>query len=442
MSDELKPCEECETDECPGPGDFMQDYVTRREFLKVGTGSLLGLLLTQWLHQSWAQNAAPAPAKKAKSVILLWMNGGPTQLDTWDPKPGTRNGGPVKAVRTRASDVQISEYMPQMAEHTDKIAIVRSVVSQEGDHGRAQYLMHTGYRPSEAVAYPNFGSIVVKEFAEQDLELPQFVRVRGPNVSAGFLGTAYNPLVVTDPRNPIQNLSYPQGVDRDRFELRMKFLDHFEDKLLKSTQAGVVKQHGMTYDKAVKLMHSPKLKVFDVTQEPMSVRQAYGVNPFGEGALMARRLVENGVKFVEVSQDGWDTHGNNFAQVRNLCNTLDPAFATLLKDLKERNLLDSTLVIWMGEFGRTPNINRNDGRDHFTQGWSVAVAGGGIKGGQVIGATNEDGTKVVDRPVSPADLFTSYAHALGLSPAKQNMTPEGRPIRITDKGTPIKELFV
>ena len=427
---------------CPGPVDAFT-RPDRRGLIKVGLGGALSMMFAQWLdpRTAMAQAQSGAPPKQAKACILLWMNGGPSHLDTWDPKPGAVTGGPFKAINTRAKDIQICEHMPQVADVADKIAIIRSMSSKEGNHQRAQYLMHTGYTPNPTVTHPSLGAWVTEELADPKFDLPSFVSISGPSYGAGFLGVQYGPFVIQTPGQLPQNVGYAQNVNAGRFDLRQDALHLLESDFAKQTGDVKVAGRDAVYGKAVKMMRSPNLKAFDLSDEPDAVKAAYGDTNFGRGCLMARRLVESGVKFVEVVLDGWDTHQDNFNRVTKQMTTYDPAMSTLIKDLSARNLLDSTLVIWMGEFGRTPKINANEGRDHFPGAWSAVLAGGGVRGGQVYGATNEDGTKVVDRQRPVADLFATYATLLGMNLDKSFMTPIGRPISITEKGTPIKEIL-
>jgi uncharacterized protein (DUF1501 family) len=424
---------------CPGPVDLWTTAVDRREFFKVGMGGLLSLLLAQWLDPRVAFAQARPP--RAKACILLWMNGGPSQLDTFDPKPGSTNGGLFKAISTRANGVQICEHLPQLADQAQHLAIVRSMTSKEGNHQRAQYLMHTGYSPNPTVQHPSFGAWVNEELGAAGADLPNFVSISGPSIGAGFLGVQYGPFVVQKPGQPLQNIAYPLNVNAGRFEERQEALNALEDDFARETGDVKVKGRQAVYAKAIRMMRSPKLKAFDLTEEPDAVKAAYGDTDFGRGCLIARRLVESGVKFVEVVQDGWDTHQDNFTRNTKLLGAVDPAMATLLKELDERHLLDSTLILWMGEFGRTPKINPNEGRDHYPQAWSAALAGGGVRGGIAYGQTDADGVKIVDKPVLVPDFFATVATLLGLDPSKSFMTPIGRPIAITEKGHPIPDLI-
>jgi hypothetical protein len=409
----------------------------RRALLAGGLGGLLSLAIPRW--QAWA--AAESARQQGKSCILLWMNGGPSHIDTFDPKPGTKVGGPSKTVATKIPDVKISEYMPQLAEQADRLAIIRSMTSKEGNHDRGQYLMHTGYPPSATLKHPSLGAWVSHELGDPKFELPNFVSIRGPSISAGFMGAEYNPFAVLQPNEGVRNLPLAKDVDQPRFTSRLEALSILQDNFHAESGSTSVGVHDTVYQKAVRLMRSPLVKAFDISTEPGSVVKAYGDDDFGRGCLMARRLIESGVKFVEVTLDGWDTHVDNFTGVKNLLGHLDPAMATLLKELAERDRLDNTLVIWMGEFGRSPKVNQAEGRDHHPGAWSAVLAGGGVRGGQVYGATDDEGAKVATDPVTVPNYFATLARLLGIDPARELMSPVGRPIAISDAGRPIERLI-
>lgn len=443
--DELEDMQEeqlrAELGRCPGPIDLWSHEVSRRGFLKVGTGGLLSLLMAQFIDPRTAFAQTTAKNGKSKSCILLWMNGGPSHLDTFDPKPGTTNGGPFKAIKTRVPEIEICEHLPNLAEVTDKMAIIRGMTSKEGNHQRAQYLMHTGYVPNPTITHPSMGAWVSEEMGNPAADIPNFVSISGPSIGAGFLGVQYGPFVVQDPNAPPQNITYGPNVNVGRFQTRQSALDMLEAQFAAETGDIKVKGRRDVYNKAIKMMHSSRLKAFDISEEPEAVKAAYGDTNFGRGCLMARRLVESGVKFVEVVLDGWDTHNDNFGRTTKLMGTFDPAMATLIKELSDRKMFDDTLVIWMGEFGRTPRINGNEGRDHFPNAWNAVLAGGGVRGGQVWGQTNETGDKVVDKSVLVPDFFATVAKSLGMAPDKTKMTPVGRPISVTEKGTPVAGLL-
>lgn len=426
---------------CPGPVDLWSQSIDRRGFLQVGMGGLLSMLFSQWLDPRTAA-AQNRPAPKAKNCILLWMNGGPSHIDTWDPKPGAATGGTFKPIQTRIPGVQISEHLPFLADQADKLTIIRSMTSKEGNHQRAQYLMHTGYSPNPTVVHPSMGGWVSEQFGDPKGDLPSFVSISGPSIGAGFLGVQNGPFVVQNPDQPPQNIAYARNVDANRFGQRQTALEMMESDFAAQTGGdGLVKGRQAVYSKAVRMMHSPRLKAFDIAEEPEAVKAAYGTSNFGKGCLMARRLVESGVKFVEVVLDGWDTHQDNFNRVAKLAGTFDSAMGTLIKDLHERHLLDSTLVIWMGEFGRTPRINGNEGRDHYPSAWSAVLSGGGSRNGMAYGQTDAEGTKPVDKALLVPDFFATVASLLGLDPTRSVMTPVGRPIAVTDKGKPVSELI-
>jgi hypothetical protein len=305
------------------------------------------------------------------------------------------------------------------------------------------YQMHTGYLPVGGIKHPNLGSIVAAEIGPKDFDLPSFVSVgnRTAPVGSGFLGMSVAPFGVADPTRMPSNVELPAGVSTGRYDRRLELLDSLEEDFAEAGGKLRVNEHKDLVSSAAQMVRSPRLKAFDVTQEKDEVRERYGKTAFGQGCLLARRLVEVGVTFIEVEVGNWDTHQDNFEKVKELADVVDPAFAALVADLRERGMLERTLVIWMGEFGRTPKINARGGRDHYPRAFNLAVAGGGVKGGQVIGSTSPDGTDVANRPVTVGDLFTSYCHALKINPHKENVASEGRPVRIVDKGEVVKELF-
>ena len=415
---------------------------SRRDFFKMSSAGLSFAGLSGWLNVLATQ--AAASKVKTKSCILLWMDGGPTHKDTFDLKPGTKDAGEFKPINTSVSGIQISEHFPKLAQLMQHGALVRSMSTGEGAHGRAKYYLHTGYKEGVGgLVYPALGSIVSKELGRSDTPLPNYVSVGNRSYGSGFLGAKHQPLVVTDPLKGVENLKPLVG--GQQFENRVGLLEQMEAAFGREYNAVSGTDHRTTYQRAVTLMNSAGSKAFDISLEPANSRAAYGTGKFAEGCLMARRLVEVGVPFVEVTLGGWDTHNSNWDRVKNLSGQVDPAMSQLILDLKERGLLDSTLVIWMGEFGRTPKINSRPpkpGRDHYPRAWSLAMFGGGIKGGQVIGKTDAEGATVVDRPVSTLDFMSTVCKILGIDYTKQNQTPIGRPVRIVDKGAnPVTQLF-
>src|SRR5262245_55013694 len=384
--------------------------VSRRGFLRVAGGATVaGLGITDRLAAR-----AEELKKKDRAVILLWMAGGPSQFETLDPKPGAPTQGPTGAIATTVPGVQIAEHMPRMAGVMKDLALVRSMTSREGNHGRATYLLHTGYAPSGGIVHPGFGSLVAQQLGAADFDLPHFVSISGQTAGSSFLGVRYAPFVVTDPNQPPDNLVPP--VAPDRLNRRLELMKDLEVPLARTGAAPMVREHQAIYDQTSRMALSPRAKAFNLAREPERVRARYGRSAFGQGCLMARRLVEAGVTFVEVQSSGWDTHSNELPALKKLIPPVDQGTAALVEDLKARGLLERTLVIWMGEFGRTPRVNLTAGRDHYPQAFNVALAGAGVRGGHVVGATDKEGVEVVNRPVSVPDLFCTFCKALGIDP--------------------------
>ena len=395
----------------------------------LGAGGFMGALLSRYARADQA-----APQTKAKAMILLWMNGGPSHLESWDPKPGHANGGPTKVIKTSLTGLEISEHMPHLGQVASKLAVLRSMSSKEGNHQRAQYLMHTGYAPTPTIVHPSLGGWVSKKLGGPSNGLPAFVSLGGPSYGAGFLGVANGPFVVQKGGAAPENVT-PETAP-DRFQRRQQLLERTEQRFADQSGSPMVGDRRAVYARAVSLMGSKDLASFDVDDEPDAVKNAYGDTDFGRGCIVARRLVSSGVRFVEVVQDGWDTHQNNFERTKNQWKIVDPAMAALVSDLDQRGLLASTLIVWLGDFGRTPRINMNEGRDHYPQAWSCVLAGGGTRPG-VVGATDAGGEKVVGNPYGVPDLLATCASLLGLDPHEEAMSPVGRPIAITDGGQPI-----
>jgi uncharacterized protein DUF1501 len=424
--------------------ESAQESLTRRAVLRFAAmGGLTAVLHDRAVAgiPAWIQDAnKTGVASKAKRCIVLYLQGGPSHLDTFDPKPGTPNGGEFKAIDTAVSGIQVSEHFPLLAKEMKDVAIIRSMTSREGNHDRGRYLVHTGYAPQAAVQHPGFGSILSHEIGNPNFDLPAFISVGGGPPSGGYFGSQHSPFVVQKASAPLEDVALPQGVSKDRFEERRKLLKDLDTRFERKTGSPAVEPHESIYARAEKLMKSPLLAAFDLNKEDEKSRDAYGKSDFGKGVLLARRLVETGVQCVEVQLGGWDTHQNNFPQVMKLSETLDTAMAQLLKDLRSRGLLKDTVVLCLGEFGRTPRINANGGRDHFPGTWSAVLAGGGIKGGQVIGATTDDGMQVKDNPVTVPDLFFTLSKQFGIDPTQVNFAGP-RPIHLVDKvGKPVSGL--
>lgn len=430
------------------------DGVSRREMLRVGGLSALGLWGFDWFKLRAA--AGESTLSRAKSCILLWLDGGPSHLETFDLKPDAPSEvrGPFQPISTRVPGVQICELLPQTAQITDKLTIVRSMTSPLGEHGLANHYLLTGYQPTPALEYPSYGAVVAQERGGRPT-LPPYVAVPEfkSTAGAGYLGRAWQPFATGgDPAKPgfrVRDLDFYPEVTASRMGRRREYLAQLE-----RFQQGVdhAAPSDPQFEQAYRLVTSPEAKAaFDLTQEPSKVRALYGPRTLGQSCLLARRLVERGVPFVTVQNTGWDTHeglvlrlkeGYAGAQVGvGLIPTFDLAFAALVRDLSERGLLDETLVIAMGEFGRTPKLNPAGGRDHWPRVFSVVLAGGGVPGGQVIGASDRVGESPADRPVTPTDLARTIYTLLGVDPDRELHTSDGRPVRINAGGEVIRELI-
>jgi uncharacterized protein (DUF1501 family) len=414
--------------------------MNRRHFLShLAAASSLTIPATNFTNSILA-NASDFK-KRHKSAILLWMGGGPSTIDLWDLKPGSPTGGPFKPINTNADGVQICEHLPMLAKNMDKLSIVRSMSTREADHTRGRYYMHTGYVPSPTVDYPSYGSVISHELIDQvpELEIPPFVSVGGGSVGPGFLGMSYAPFVV-DSNGNIRDLN--MGIDPSRLSQRLQMLATIENKFIKEYRGESALDHNKVLNKTFKLMTSKQMEAFKVTKEPATIRERYGNTGFGRGCLMARRLVEIGVPFIEVDLGGWDNHANIFPTLQNQkLPELDKAMSALVEDLNDRGLLQDTAIIWMGEFGRTPNINGNGGRDHWARSWSVVVGGAGFKGGLVVGETSDDGKEVITDPYTSQDLMASVLKSMGISLETTFTSKNGRPMKIANSGKVIKELF-
>jgi len=415
----------------------MNTSNSRRRFLSVCLGGAGGV----WLSSFAGRDLSAAAPADGRAMILLWMNGGPSHLDTFDLKPGHAIGGEFRPVSTAATGVQICEHLPQLAKQMKHVALVRSMTSKEGSHERGRYLLQTGYLPAGSVSHPSIGSIISDELGEAGAATPSFVSVALPSTGAGFLGMSHAAFHIPDANFKPPNAAPAAGVNNIRFKRRLGMLKSLEEGFIATRRGQSARDHFEVYQQSVRLMHARELAAFDLSNEKPAVRDAYGRTRFGQGCLLARRLVEAGVKCIQVNLNGWDTHINGFARNRENMQTLDAGYASLLRELNDRGLLQKTLVVCMGEFGRTPKINPLGGRDHWPRTWTASLAGAGIQGGQVIGATTADGTEVAARPVQVPGLFATFCKALQIDPTKENQTPAGRPITIVNRGTPINELF-
>ncbi|MBX3427657.1 MAG: DUF1501 domain-containing protein [Pirellulales bacterium] len=410
--------------------------MTRRHFMShlAGASALAGSALA--LGRSLRANAAQLKRSR-KSCILLWMGGGPPTIDIWDMKPGATTGGEFKPIAT-TGEVQINELMPKLAKQMHQLTVVRSMSTREADHTRGTYYLHTGFVPNPNVVHPSYGSVVAKEVPVPGLEIPPFVSIGGASEGPGFLGMAYAPFQV-DSNGRVRDLE--RTPDAARMNDRMQLLGLLERRFIRENRGSAAEEHAKVLESARQLMTTEQMSAFRVDQESPTTREKYGATGFGRGCLMARRLVEAGVPFVEVTMGGWDLHQNCFDTLQTKLPELDQAMSALVEDLVDRGLYDDTIVLWMGEFGRTPRINANAGRDHWARSWSVVAGGGRLARGGVIGATNDDGTRVETAPYSSEDLMATVCQAMGISLATTYTASNGRPMKIAGGGKTIEGLI-
>jgi hypothetical protein len=432
----------------PGLQQHAAEHLSRRALL--GAAGLAALAGISWLTptaQLLAQQAERAPRGKTPwSLIFLWLAGGPSQLETFDPHPGKRIAGGTLAIGTSVKSVQLAKGLDRTAELVHEVALVRSLVTTEGDHERGTYLIKTGYVPAPKVVHPAIGAIICRELPRElpsglRTDIPRHVSIfSGPwPARGGELGDQFDAFKTYDPRERVPDIS--PRVSLERFEQRLKDLDVVEGAFASSRRRQVARTgHRQTIDQARVMMTSEQLRAFDVTEEPKELRQRYGDTPFGRGCLAARRLIEVGVRCVEVTLDGWDTHINNHETTAQRVQVLDPALSALIVDLKERGLFDQTIVLCGGEFGRTPQVNPAAGRDHWPHGFSMLLAGGGIRGGTVIGATDPEGGKDVVNPQKIEDVHATVLHLLGINYQQEYIARVQRPIKLC-AGQPISALM-
>ena len=410
--------------------------VSRRAFLRcvAGGAAVAGM---RWSDRLSVH--ADELRRQGKACILLWMAGGPSQFETFDPKPGADTQGPTKSITTSVPGLRIAEHWRHLAPRMNDVALLRSLTSTEGNHGRATYLLHTSYAPSGGIVHPGFGSTVAHELGPDDSDLPHFVSIAGASIGPSYLGVRYAPFIVTNPSQPPDNLLAP--VSGERMGRRLGLLSELEQQQARGPAGSLVKDHQTLYKQTAQMVLSPRTQAFRLDLEPDRMRDFYGRSSFGQGCLMARRLIESGVTFVEVQSSGWDTHGNELPALKKLIPPVDQGTASLLTDLKARGLLDRTLVVWMGEFGRMPRINLTAGRDHYPHVFDAVLTGCGIQGGRVLGKTDDRGVEIVERPITVPDLFCTFCKALGLDPRTESQSNVGRPIKIVEHGATVREVF-
>ena len=416
------------------------DAESRREFMLRTAKATLGVsVLSQADKIMAAAEAAPAgKGGKAKAVIYLYMAGGMSHIDTWDPKTGETKG--AKDPISTKGDMKLGGYMTEMAKQADKITVVRSMSSKTGVHEAGTYVMKTGYEPRGTIVHPSIGSWAQHFLGKVSKTLPSSVTIGGGGgPGAGFFPPALAPVPIGDPDRGLQNVK--SAANGDSFNKRIALMNEFDSAFKDKFKSSDVKAYNDFYDETLKLLKSEDLKAFDLSQEDTATKEMYGAGQLGRGCLLARRLVQNGVRFVEVVSGGWDMHNYIDDAMSKTGGAMDKAFAALIQDLKRTGLLDSTLVVMGSEFGRTPRINENSGRDHYPKAYSTVFAGGGVKGGYVYGSTNADGTEVADKQVTVQDFVATIGAAMGLPVDKVVFSPSGRPFTVGDKGKVVADIF-
>jgi hypothetical protein len=423
------------------------DDLSRRQFVLGAAKTCLGVsaapLLLNHAHGAFEQSSKLRQVPTARNVIYLYMAGGMSHLDTFNPQPDTEEAGPVKPIKTSADGVLVSEYLPKTAQHMHHAAVINSLTSTQGAHAQGNYFMHTSYTLRSTIRHPSMGAWLAKYQGRSNPTLPASVVITNDSKhpGAGFFEAAVSPLVVSNPSSGLQNSRMPSGVSEADFDYRLNLAGKLDTAFRATYHYADVRAMGDIYKDAIRIMKSEDLVAFDLNREPKEMHDLYGSDAFNQGCLLARRLVEHGVRFVEVTMGGWDTHNDNFVRVPENCNTLDQALAALIGDLDRRGLLKETLVVLTTEFGRTPRINQNEGRDHYPKAFSSLLAGGGIQGGQVYGKTNKGGHEVAENKLTPPDLNATIGYALGLPLDQVIFSPSKRPFTIADKGQPITALF-
>ncbi|MFP6667355.1 MAG: DUF1501 domain-containing protein [Pirellulales bacterium] len=412
------------------------DYrVTRRSLLAAGSASILGLSVRDLLALEGTAHEA-----KAEHVILFWNGGGMSHLDTWDPKPGRPTQGEFDPIETSVPGIQISQIFPQLAKQIHHCSLIRSIAGTQGAHGRATYHLQTSYLPSGNLRHPGVGSVAVHELPKAG-DLPAYISISGQAPRASYLGQRCEAYYVTQPGDKDPYLSFPESIVETRGNKRLELLAKYNKRFAGGSTDRRLTASEASIQDAVKLMRSPALEAFELSKVPQKTIDRYGDTTFGRGALLAKRLIERDVRFVQVNRGGFDTHSNNFPAMTNRGDVMDPALASLVEDLAATGRLKKTLIIMISEFGRTPRVNDNAGRDHWPGVFSCFMAGGGIVGGSVIGSSDEDGGTPKDRPVQVPDLHATICHSLGIDPNKEVMTHLQRPMKLVDDGTPVSELF-
>ncbi len=435
-----------------------QDELTRRAFMARAASAFLGVSVAPSLIWAESVQIAHAPEGPAKQVIYIYLAGGMSHLDTFDPKPGKEEMGPVETIKTNVDGIQLSQHLPEMAKRMDRVALIRSMKTTQGDHERGNYIMHTAYMKRGTIQHPSLGAWSANIKGRINPTMPANILIGGgsKHPGAGFFDARNAPVPIGDPSAGLQNSALPKGVTEEKLEKRLALVDQFDHEFHKEFNSQETRAYADLYSEALKLMKSEDLAAFDLGKEPETDKSRYAyegrdagggakaagaIKNFGLGCLLARRLVEHGVRFVEVNFGGWDTHTDNFDRVEDLAGALDRALSALLDDLQSRGLLKTTLVAVATEFGRTPKINETEGRNHHPQAFSCVLAGGGIKGGVVHGKTDETGDAVAENEVTVQDFHATIARAQGIPLDQVVHSPSGRPFTVADKGKPVTALF-
>ncbi len=414
---------------CPGY------RMNRRMFGGAAAGLFLGMNV-----RTLVARADETRKATCEHVILFWNGGGMSHIDTFDPKPGRETQGDFDPIKTSVNGISISEIFPELAKQMQHVALIRSIAGQNGDHGRATYQLQTSYAQSANLQHPGIGSVVVSERKSLG-DLPAYITIGGLAPKSGYLGQKCEAYFVGRPGEKDPYLAFPSGIGDVRGNKRLDILKKMNEKQSGAIPADETSGAQTALTDAVSLMRSPALEAFEVRKEKPEVLERYGDSEFGRSALLARRLVQKGVRFIQINRGGFDVHSNAFPAMRTHGEVMDPALAALIEDLAQTGLLKKTMIVMLSEFGRTPKINMTQGRDHHPTVFSCLFAGGGIKGGQVIGSSDEDGVAPKERPVKVTHLHASICHALGIDFNKEVMTPLQRPMKLVDSGAPVKELF-
>lgn len=429
--------------------NLIKDPFSRRTFVAGAAKSFLGVSAMSALGGKVLAVPGQEASKfkqvaTAHNVIYLYMTGGMSHLDTLDPKPENKDVmGLTGTIKTNVDGIQVSENLPLLARQMDKCSLIRSMFSTQGAHEQGQYYQHTSYTLRSSIRHPSMGAWLEKLQGRGNPTLPGSVMIGNDSrhAGAGFFESRFAPLMINDPDGGINNVKTNQWFTEERFQNRLSIAKQLDRQFAETYNVKNVRAYADMYDDALKMMKSEELKAFDLDSEPDALRAKYGKDRFGQGCLLARRLVENGVRFVEVTFGNWDTHNANFTRVPELCDELDAALSTLLQDLSSRGMLDNTLVVLVSEFGRTPAVNANDGRDHHATAFTTLLAGGGVRGGYVYGASDDHGGKAIDKPTSIPDFNATIAYALGLPLDQVLYSPSKRPFTVADKGKPVLDVF-